>query len=103
MDHSQAEAIGFVKEAVSGEKLLTIGGLALGATGTGLGVMNTIRNHKDSRDMKTMRQMRGAADDMLAASVYQAQGGRIAPQAGDGLRKRYMQAREGFQAQFPEG
>jgi len=97
------EARGFVKEAISTNTMLGVAGLALGAAGTGLGVMNTVKNRKDTKDMAAMRGMRGAADDMLAASVYSAQGGRIAPAAAAGLRGRYMKAREGFQSQFPEG
>lgn len=97
------EAQGFIKEALNRNTMLGIAGLALGAAGTGLGVANTLQNRKDSKDMAAMRGMRGAADDMLAASVYTAQGGRIAPEAAEGLRGRYMKARESFQAQFPEG
>ena len=95
-------AIGFIKEA-TGEKLLTIGGLALGAVGTGLGVANAIRNRKDSADMATMRTMRASADDMLAASVYQSQGGRIDTSAAAKLRDRYVKSRSEFETRFPKG
>lgn len=101
--HELEVARGFLKESFSRNSLLGVSGLALGAAGTGLGIANTLRNRKDSRDMAAMREMRGAADDMLAASLYSAQGGRIAPEASAKLRTRYVKARGGFQKQFPEG